>query len=51
MICIEWRTSLIKIKTGFYIKNIILTITMRKGLLGKTKTNQKNEKIQKIGVK
>ena len=51
MICIGWCTSLIKIKAGFYIKKIILIITMRRGLLGKTKRNQKNEKIQKIAVK
>ena len=51
MICIGWRTSLIKIKAGFYIKKIILIITMRRGLLGKTKRNQKNEKIQEIAVK
>ena len=51
MICIGWYTSLINIKAGFYIKKIILIITMRTGVLGKTKRNQKNEKIQKIAVK
>ena len=51
MICIEGRASLIKIKAGFYIKKIILIITMGRGLTGKTKRNQKNEKIQKIAVK
>ena len=40
-----------KIKAGFYIKTIILIITMRRGLLGKSKRNQKSEKIQKIAVK
>ena len=51
MICIGWYTSLIKTKAGFYIKKIILIITIRRGLLGKTKRNQKNEKIQKIAAK
>ena len=51
MICIGWHTSLIKIKAGFYIKKIILIISMRRGVPGKTKRNQKNEKIQKIAVK
>ena len=51
MTCIEGRASLIKIKAGFYIKEMILIITMGRGLPGKTKRNQKNEKIQKIAVK